>query len=231
MSCFKDNRLIEVICVLIITFTMISLMIKYPYQTDNDIEDEDVYKKFGFNNSYNTSDGLMVTDIQHICGDTCNRYREICGWYTKGVYVNCTIITRYLEVWDVYRDFSIDDALQGDVVTRPLYTVHMTDIIRISNETNKPIVCEKYNYARDNYHRRYYSVNEVWGEYCHKDITEYDYMHSMYDIRCCVDEYCAVYAYSIRDYIFCECDNSLNVTTSKVYLCSNNRNDTINCYE
>lgn len=236
MSCFKDNRLIEVFCVLVATFIMISLMIEYPYQTDNDDEDGIDFQNMN-SWSYNTSNGLII-GLMYQCGDSCNIHTEIYGWYAKGVYRNCTIITRGLDVFDVYENFSINDTLQGDIINEPPYTVHMTDVIRISNKTNKPIICDKFNCVRDTnefflYDNPFYysTIHNTEGCYCHKNIRKYDYQyaHDMCNIRCCVDEYCAMYAQNIREYVYCACDESLNVTPSKTYICSNFKDDIINC--
>ena len=203
-----------------------------PQNNGNNINFQDMYVS-----EYSTDDGLVI-NLLYQCGDSCNEHTEIYGWYAKGVYVNCTIITKGLESYDVYRNFLINDTLQGDIINNPLYRVHMNDVIHISNEMNKPIICDKFDYVRDSDIFLSYDVNQFTstiynteGQYCYKDIRKYDYsyVHDMCSIQCCVDEYCAIYAQNLYEYVSCDCDNSLNITPSKVYLCSNFKDDVINC--
>ena len=182
-DCFKDNRLIEVICVFIVTFIVISLMIKYPYQADDDIE-----------------------------SDIVENYNEIQNQSLRKTYHNCTIVigniyNKCIHEHNKYKNFTLNDSIRGEITIRPRYTVHMNDVVHISSKTNKPIVCGKTNYVRWQHpgYFLYTNIHETEGQYCNKNLEEYHIVYAKYDVTCCVDEYCATYYGGVYEYIVCEC--------------------------
>jgi len=159
-----------------------------------------------------------------------NQYTEHTVYYAKGRYVNCSIQTEDMD--EGYLEFGVE----GELIEKPLYNVPLEMLHKISSDTKKPIVCGKANSQRE---RDMIRFSDSWdspaaieGGYCLEPTEPWDYKYDYFEIHCCVDEYCAIYDYSVRETIMCDCDDSLNIDFDPVQVvCSNLKEEYPNCYE